>query len=465
MFESLSDRLQEIIKNTSGQSQLTEDNIADALREVRRALLEADVSLKAVKSFISNIKDKAEGQEVIKSVTPGQQLVKVVYDELRELLGGENKPLSTDGKPNIIMLFGLQGSGKTTTAAKLALRLRKNGRNPLLVAADVYRPAAVKQLQSLGKQVNIPVFVIEDSTDVRHIATSAIEYAKENGYNTVIVDTAGRLQIDTELMAELVIIDRLLEPAEKLLVIDSMMGQEAVNVAQTFNEQLEVTGLVLTKLDGDARGGAALSVVHATGKPVKFAGMGEKMDALEPFYPDRMAQRILGMGDILSLVEKAQENFDINQAKELEKKMRNKEFSLEDFMKIQKQMKALGSIDQILGMLPIPGISKNDKEQLAHAGEAQLKKIEAMVNSMTIKERQQPEILNGSRRKRIASGCGATVQDLNKFLKEFETMKKMMKKMTDFTKSGKKPIGMNNPQAMMNKMKNMKNQGGNFRGF
>lgn len=459
MFESLSDRLQEIVKNAAGQTQLTEDNIQDALREVRRALLEADVSLKTVKAFISNIKDKAEGQEVLKSVTPGQQLVKVVYDELRELLGGENKPLSTEGKPNIIMLFGLQGSGKTTTAAKLALRLRKDGRNPLMVAADVYRPAAIKQLQSLGKQVNIPVFTIENSTDVRQIATSAIQHAKENGYNTVIVDTAGRLQIDTSLMAELMIIDRLLEPVEKLLVIDSMMGQEAVNVAQTFNEQLDVTGLVLTKLDGDARGGAALSVVHATGKPVKFAGMGEKLDALEPFYPDRMAQRILGMGDILSLVEKAQENFDINQAKELEKKMRTKEFSLEDFMNMQKQMKALGSIDQILGMLPIPGISKNDREMIAHAGEGQLKKIEAMVSSMTIKERQKPEILNANRRRRIAAGSGVAVHELNKFLKEFEKMKVMMKKMTDITKSGKIPFGMRNPQAMM---KNMKNMGGNF---
>lgn len=462
MFESLSDRLQEIIKTTSGQSQLTEENISDALREVRRALLEADVSLKVVKAFISNIKDKAEGQEVLKSVSPGQQLVKVVYDELKELLGGENKPLSTEGKPNIIMLFGLQGSGKTTTAAKLALRLRKNGRNPLMVAADVYRPAAIKQLQSLGKQVNIPVFTIENSTDVRNIATSAIEHAKENGYNTVIVDTAGRLQIDTELMAELVIVDRLLEPVEKLLVIDSMMGQEAVNVAQTFNEQLGITGLVLTKLDGDARGGAALSVVHTTGKPVKFAGMGEKLDALEPFYPDRMAQRILGMGDIITLVEKAQENFDIDQAKELERKMRTKEFSLEDFMKIQKQMKALGSIDQILGMLPIPGISKNDREMIAHAGEGQLKKIEAMVSSMTIKERQKPEILNATRRRRIAAGSGTPVLELNRFLKEFENMKKMMKKMSEFTKGGKLPPGMKNPQAMM---KHMKNMGGNFRGF
>ena len=462
MFDSLSDRLQEVIKSASGQSQLTEENISDALREVRRALLEADVSLKAVKSFISNIKDKAEGQEVIKSVSPGQQLVKIVSDELQALLGGENKPISTEGKPNIIMLFGLQGSGKTTTAAKLALRIRKNGRNPLMVAADVYRPAAIKQLQSLGKQVNIPVFTIENSTDVVNIATSAIEHAKENGYNTVIVDTAGRLQIDTEMMAELLTVETILQPAEKLLVIDSMMGQEAVNVAQTFNEQINVTGLVLTKLDGDARGGAALSVVHATGKPIKFAGMGEKLDALEPFYPERMVQRILGMGDIVSLVEKAQEAIDIDQAKELEKKMRSKEFSIEDFMNIQRQMKNLGSLDQILGMLPIPGISKNMKEQLAYTGEKQLSKIEAMVNSMTIKERQKPDIINANRRRRIASGCGCPVHELNRFLKDFEQMKKMMKKMSDMTKGGKMPAGMKNPQAMMRQMKNM---GSGFKGF
>ena len=296
MFEALSDRLQSIIKDTTGQSTLNEDNINDALREVRRALLEADVSLKVVKSFISKIKDRAHGEEVLKSLTPGQQLVKIVHDELVELMGGSNKPISTEGKPNIIMMFGLQGSGKTTSAAKLGLKIRKNGRNPLLVAADVYRPAAIKQLESLGKQVNLPVYTIENSTDVRQIVTSAIEHAKENGYNTVIVDTAGRLQIDTELMAELVIIDRLTDPAEKLLVIDSMTGQEAVNVAETFNEQLGITGIILTKLDGDARGGAALSVTHATGKPIKFTGMGEKLDALEAFYPERMAQRILWNG-------------------------------------------------------------------------------------------------------------------------------------------------------------------------
>ncbi len=451
MFETLSERLQNTIKDLSGKGKLTEDNMNDALREVRRALLEADVSLKVVKSFISKIKDRAAGEEVLKSISPGQQLVKIVHDELIELLGGSNVPISTEGKPNIIMLFGLQGSGKTTTAAKLALKIRKGGRNPLIVAADVYRPAAIKQLQSLGKQINIPVYAEEENKNVRQIVTSAVEHAKQEGYNTVIVDTAGRLQIDTGLMAELLILDRLFEPAEKLLVIDAMMGQEAVNVAQTFDEQLGITGIVMTKLDGDSRGGAALSVVYSIGKPVKFAGMGEKLDALEPFYPERMVQRILGMGDVVSLVEKAQQAIDIEEAKELEKKIAGKDFSLEDFMKMQKQMQSLGSLDQILGMLPIPGISKADKEKLAYVGEGKLKQIEAYVNSMTPKERQQPEIINPSRKRRIAAGAGADLPEVNRFLKEFENMKKMMRKMTGMMKSGKMPQnlkGMKLPQGM-----------------
>lgn len=456
MFDTLSERLQGIIRNTAGQSKLNEDNIAEALREVRRALLEADVSLKVVKAFISNIKDRANGEEVLKSLTPGQQLVKVVYDELAKLLGSENKPLSLEGKPNIIMMLGLQGSGKTTTAAKLAIKLRKSGRNPLLIAADVYRPAAIKQLQSLGKQVNIPVFADENSTDVSKIVESGLSQAKSEGYNTVIIDTAGRLQVDTEMMAELLILDRLYNPAEKLLVIDSMTGQEAVNVAETFNEQLEVSGIVLTKLDGDARGGAALSVTYATGKPVKLVGMGEKLDALEDFYPDRMAQRILGMGDVLSLIEKAQQNFDIESAKELEKKMRSKEFSLEDFMKIQKQMKMIGSIDQILGMLPIPGMSKSDREHISDVGEKQLKRIESCINSMTVAERRKPEIINSPRKKRIAAGSGIPVDEINRFLKQFEQMKKMMKKMSDLTKGMRGPGGkMKIPPALRGKFPGM----------
>jgi len=452
MFESLSERLQNTIQDVSGKGKITEENMTEALREIRRALLEADVSLKVVKSFISKIKDKAEGEEVLKSITPGQQLVKIVHDELVELLGGANVPISTEGKPNIIMLFGLQGSGKTTTTAKLALRVRKNGRNPIMVAADVNRPAAIKQLQSLGKQISIPVYAEEENKDVREIVTNAVNYAKENGYNSVIVDTAGRLQIDTELMAELLILDRFFEPAEKLLVIDAMMGQEAVNVARTFDEQLGITGIVMTKLDGDARGGAALSVVHSTGKPVKFAGMGEKLDALEPFYPERMVQRILGMGDVVSLVEKAQQTIDVDEAKELEKKIRGKDFSLEDFMKMQKQMKSLGSMDQILGMLPIPGISRGDREKMAHMGESQMKKIEACVNSMTPEERRSPDMINAPRRRRIAAGSGTPLPELNRFLKDFENMRKMMRKMTGAMKSGKNPMkGMPIPPGMKGK--------------
>ncbi|MDD3150591.1 MAG: signal recognition particle protein, partial [Candidatus Gastranaerophilales bacterium] len=439
------------------KASLNEDNISDALREVRRALLEANVSLKVVKAFISGIKDRVHGEEVVKSVTPGQQLVKIVNDELIKLLGSENKPLSTEGKPNIIMLFGLQGSGKTTTAAKLALKIRKDGRNPLLVAADVYRPAAIQQLQSLGKQVRIPVFTIENSKDVKQIVAEAIEHAKENGNNTLIVDTAGRLQIDTELMAELLILERFYNPAEKLLVIDSMTGQEAVNVAETFNEQLEISGIILTKLDGDARGGAALSVVQSTEKPIKFVGMGEKLDALQPFYPDRMVQRILGMGDIVTLVEKASENFDYEQAREMQKKMQKKEFSFEDFIKIQKQMKSIGSLGQIMDMLPIPGIKKADKEKISHLGEQQFKKIEACINSMTVKERRNPDIINQSRRRRIAAGSGIQIHELNRFIKDFEQMRKMMRKMSGMTKQ------FNSPEKMNQLLKNPQGFKGRFR--
>ena len=457
MFDNLSERLQDIIKQTSGKK-LTPDNIEEALREIRRAFLEADVSLKVVKSFTSKIKDRADGEEILKGVSPAQQLIKIVNDEIIELLGGKNTPISTDGEPNLIMLLGLQGSGKTTTAAKLALTLCKDGRRPLLVAADVYRPAAIKQLETLAKQIDVDVFLKEDEKDVKQIVKEAIEYAKSNGHNSLIIDTAGRLQIDTDMMAELLLIDRMYHPAEKLLVVDAMVGQEAVNVAQTFNEQLDITGVILTKLDGDARGGAALSVVYSTEKPIKFAGMGEKIEALEPFYPERMAQRILGMGDIVSLVEKAQQTIDEKEALELQKKMFSKDFSLEDFIKIQKQIKNLGSLNQILGMLPIPGISKKDKETIAHEGENQFKKIESLINSMTQKERQNPDILNATRKRRIAAGSGSTVQDLNKFLNDFEMMKKMMKQLSGMQKmmhgkggKGMKGMGGFNPAMMMNK--------------
>jgi signal recognition particle subunit SRP54 len=459
MFENLSERLQDIIKTTAGKK-LTHENMEEAFREIRRAFLEADVSLKVVKSFISKIKDRAEGEKVLEGVSPAQQLIKIVNDEIIALLGGQNTPISTDGEPNLIMLLGLQGSGKTTSAAKLALTLRKNGRKPLLVAADVYRPAAIKQLVTLAGQIGVDVFYKEDNQDVKDIVKQAIDHAKGNGHNSVIIDTAGRLQIDTDMMAELLIIDRMYHPAEKLLVVDAMVGQEAVNVAQTFNEQLGITGVILTKLDGDARGGAALSVVYSTEQPIKFTGMGEKIEALEPFYPERMAQRILGMGDIVSLVEKAQTAIDEKEALELQKKMFSKDFSLEDFIKVQKQIKMLGSLDQIMGMLPIPGISKKDKESLAHEGEAQFKRIEAMVNSMTPKERQNPDILNATRKRRVATGCGLTVQDINKFLNDFEMMKKMMKQLSGMQKmmrgkGGKGPRGFGMPggfnPAMMNK--------------
>ena len=452
MFDNLSDKLQDIIRKTSQTDSLTEDNMQEALREIRRALLEADVNLRVVKSFISNIKDKAEGEQVLRGVNPAQQLVKIVHDELVELLGKELSPLNLDGHPNIIMMLGLQGSGKTTSSAKLAVKLKKEGRNPLLVACDVYRPAAIKQIQTLGQQIGVEVFADMDSKDVQKIVQNAISHAKENGFNTIILDTAGRLQIDTDMMAELMLIDRAFKPHEKLLVIDAMTGQEAVNVAENFDAQLGVTGLVLTKLDGDSRGGSALSVVHCTGKPIKLTGTGEKLNALENFHPERMATRILGMGDIVSLVERAQEVFDEKEALELEKKMRKAEFSFDDFLKMQKQMKMFGSIDQLLGMLPIPGLKKEDKEMISHQGEKQFKRIEVFIQSMTPAERANPELINSSRKKRIADGCGISLHDINLFIKQFEQMRGMMKGFSQVKDSMKGKNGkggkMNQAQAM-----------------
>lgn len=454
MFDSLSDRLQDIIRKTSASGTLTEENMQEALREIRRALLEADVNLRVVKAFISSIKDKAEGEDVLKGVNPSQQLVKIVHDELVELLGKELSPLNFDGHPNMIMMLGLQGSGKTTSSAKLAVKLKKDGRNPLLVACDVYRPAAIKQIQTLGQQIGVEVFSMEESKDVQKIVQNAISYAKENGFNTLILDTAGRLQIDTEMMAELLLIDRIFAPQEKLLVIDAMTGQEAVNVAENFDAQLSLTGLVLTKLDGDSRGGSALSVVHCTKKPIKLTGTGEKLNALEDFYPERMATRILGMGDIVSLVERAQEVFDEKQALELEKKMRKAEFSFDDFLAMQKQMKMFGSLDQILGMLPIPGLKKEDKDLISHQGEKQFKRIEVFIQSMTPEERANPELINSGRKKRIAAGSGITLHDVNIFIKQFEQMRGMMKGITgikDKMKGGKA-----NMAQMMNAMRRFK---------
>ncbi len=461
MFESLSDKLQDIIAKTSGQSELTLDNMQDALREIRRALLEADVNLRVVKAFISNIKDRAEGEDVIHGVNPSQQLVKIVHDELVDLLGKETKPLDFSGHPNLIMMLGLQGSGKTTSSAKLAVKLKKEGRNPLLVACDIYRPAAITQLKALGEQIEVEVYSEEDSKNVQTIVQNAINYAKEKGFNTLILDTAGRLQIDTDMMAELLLIDRIFHPTEKLLVIDSMTGQEAVNVAENFDAQLSITGLVLTKLDGDSRGGAALSIVYCTGKPIKLTGTGEKLNALEDFYPQRMADRILGMGDIVSLVERAQEVFDEKTAAEMEKKMAKAEFSFNDFLKMQSQMKMFGSMDQLLGMIPGLKISKDDRQMISHEGEKQFKRIEVFIQSMTPEEREHPELMNSSRKKRIAQGSGIPLHDINMYINQFEQMRKMMKGMSDMksmfgkmgSKFGQQGAGM---LAMKEMRKNMR---------
>ena len=426
MFDSLSERLQEIIKKTAGNAQLSEENMQDALREIRRALLGADVSLGVVKSFISNVKDKALGQDVIKSVNPSQMLIKIVNDELVELLGKEKKPLNLDTNPSFIMMLGLQGSGKTTSSAKLGLKLKKEGKKPLLVALDVYRPAAILQLKTLCAENNLDFFSLENEKDVRKIVDEAIKYAKENQNTVLILDTAGRLQIDTSMMAELLLIERMYPLNEKLLVIDSMTGQEAIDVAKNFDEQLSITGIILTKLDGDTKGGCALSVVYSTGKPVKLVGMGEKIEPLEDFYPERMASRILGMGDIVSLVEKAQKNIDVEEAKKLEEKLLKAQFSFEDFLKIQKQIKMLGSFDGILGMLPIPGLNKDDRQKISHEGEKQFKKMEVLISSMTPQERKNPDLLNASRKKRIARGAGMELGELNAFVTQFEQMRKMM---------------------------------------
>lgn len=460
MFESLSDKLQDIIAKASGQKELTQDNMQEALREIRRALLEADVNLRVVKAFISNIKDRADGENVVQGVNPSQQLIKIVHDELVNLLGKETKPLDFSGNPNLIMMLGLQGSGKTTSSAKLAVKLKNEGRNPLLVACDIYRPAAITQLKTLGNEIGVTVYT-EESNNIQQIIENAINFAKENNHNTLILDTAGRLQIDTEMMAELLLIDRIFHPSEKLLVIDSMTGQEAVNVAENFDAQLEITGLVLTKLDGDSRGGAALSIVYCTNKPIKLTGTGEKLNALEDFYPQRMADRILGMGDIVSLVERAQEVFDEKTAREMEKKMAKAEFSYNDFLKMQSQMKMFGSMDQLLGMIPGLKMSKDDRQMISHEGEKQMKKIEVFIQSMTPEERENPDIMNSSRKKRISKGSGIPIHDINIFINQFEQMRKMMKGMSDmksmFGKMGNK-IGQQGASklSMHQMMKNMR---------
>jgi len=433
-FEGLADRLQNAIRKIRGSQKVTEDDLKETLREVRMALLEADVNFKVVKDFVARIKERAMGQEVLASLTPGQFIIKIVNEELTDLLGGTQSKLMVASKPpTVIMLVGLQGAGKTTTAGKLANHLRKDGKKPLLVAGDVYRPAAIKQLQVLGEQLNIPVFSLGDQVSPVEIAKQAMSKAFSLACDTVIIDTAGRLHINEELMGELKDIKKTVKPHEILLVVDAMTGQDAVTVAESFNSDLGIDGLIVTKLDGDARGGAVLSVKAVIGRPVKFVGMGEKLDALEPFHPDRMASRILGMGDVLSLIEKAQAVFDAEDAAKLEKKMRNEEFTLEQFLEQMQQVKKLGSLESILGMLPGMGnISQKLKD--ANVDEKELDRVEAIIRSMTLAERRNPNIINGSRRKRIANGSGTRVQDVNKLLKNFEQSKKMMKKLKGMNK-------------------------------
>ena len=438
-FEGLSSKLQDITKRLRGKARITESDLKEMLREVKLALLEADVNYMIVKEFIASVQEKALGQDVLKSLTPGQQVIKIVKDELVELLGGtESKINFTPNPPTVIMLVGLQGSGKTTTAGKLANLLRKQGKKPLLVACDVYRPAAIKQLQVVGAQLNIPVFANEQSKDVVHIAKQAMSTAMSKLNDVVILDTAGRLHIDEELMQELKNVKANVKPHEILLVVDSMTGQDAVNVAKSFNENLGIDGVVLTKLDGDTRGGAALSVKKVTGRPIKFAATGEKLSDIEVFHPDRMAQRILGMGDVLSIIEKAEESFDLEEAEKIEKQLKKKEFDLDDYLTQLRQIKKMGSISSLLKLVPgmnqLKDVKIDDKEFV---------RIEAMICSMTKAERKNPKLLNGSRRVRIAKGSGTSVQEINKFMKSFEMTQKMMKQMQ------------NNKGGMKKMMKNM----------
>ncbi|NBI29568.1 signal recognition particle protein [Chengkuizengella marina] len=441
-FEGLSNRLQNVFGKLKGKGKVSENDVKEAMREVRLALLEADVNFKVVKDFINKVKEKAIGQEVMKSFTPGMVIIDIVNKELTSLMGETHSKLNKSNKPpTVIMMAGLQGAGKTTTTGKLAKYLQKQNHKPLLIAADIYRPAAIKQLQILGEQIDTPVFSLGDKANPVEIAKQGLQQAKENHNDYVIIDTAGRLHIDEDLMNELKDIKETVKPDEVLLVVDSMTGQDAVNVAESFNQQLELTGVVLTKLDGDTRGGAALSVKAVTGKPIKFAAMGEKIDALEPFYPDRMASRILGMGDMLSLIEKAQTNIDEEKAKEMERKMRKAEFTFEDFLEQMEQVRNMGPLDQIMDMMPGMGKMKNMKN--LNVDEKQLGRVEAIVRSMTTEEKRKPEILNASRRKRIALGSGTSVKDVNRLLKQFEDMKKMMKQFSTMMggqgKKGKKP--------------------------
>ena len=441
-FEGLGEKLQSTFKKLRGKGKITEKDIKEAMREVKLALLEADVNFKVVKTFVKNVSEKCVGSEVLESLTPAQQVIKIVNDELTDLMGGSESKLEfASVGPTVIMLVGLQGAGKTTMCGKLALQLRKNhNKKPLLVACDIYRPAAIKQLEVVGKQIDVPVFQMGDKVSAVEIATEGIKHARENGNNVVIIDTAGRLHIDEALMTELEDVKKAVNPSEILLVVDSMTGQDAVNVAENFNNSLDLTGVILTKLDGDARGGAALSIRHMTSKPIKFIGVGEKMSDFEVFHPDRMASRILGMGDVLSLIEKAQEAIDEKEAKELGQKMMENDFTYDDYLTAMEQMKKLGSLSKIMEM--IPGVPKEMKDIDFDASEKQLGRVKAIIYSMTPKERKNPKLLAGSssRKKRIAKGSGTSLQEVNKLIKGHEMMRKQMKQMKSLTKRSKKGL-------------------------
>ncbi|MDU4959941.1 MAG: signal recognition particle protein [Sporomusaceae bacterium] len=445
VFEGLADKLQSTFKKLRGRGKLSEADVNDAMREVRLALLEADVNFKVVKDFVAKVKERSVGIEVMSSLTPAQHVVKIVNEELTALMGGtQSRIMIASRPPTVIMLVGLQGAGKTTTAGKLAHMLIKQNKRPLLVAADIYRPAAIKQLQVVGEKLSTPVFSLGDQESPVTIAKRGVEHAVSMGRDVVIIDTAGRLHINDELMDELVAIKQQAKPHEILLVVDAMTGQDAVSVAETFNGRLGLDGVILTKLDGDARGGAALSVKAVTGCPIKFIGMGEKSEALEPFHPDRMASRILGMGDVLSLIEKAQSAVDLEKAREMEEKLRKDSFTLDDFLEQLQQVKKLGSIEQILGMIPgMGGLSK--KLEGAQLDGKELARVEAIIRSMTRKERRDPSIINGSRRKRIALGSGSKVQDVNRLLKQYVEARKMMKRLQEMQKGGKKMSGFRLP--------------------
>ena len=434
IFSGLTDKMNQALRSFRNKGKLTEADVKAGMREVKLALLEADVNFKVVKDFVKAVEARAVGAEVMESLVPSQQIIKIVNEELTALMGGSCERLNFSNRPpSVIMMVGLQGSGKTTHCAKLAKLLKSQGKRPLLVACDVYRPAAVKQLQVVGSQIDVPVFAIEGCTDPVKIANEGIEHAKKHGHDIVFLDTAGRLHIDEALMRELKTIKQTVQPQEILLVVDAMTGQDAVNVASSFNELLDITGVVMTKLDGDTRGGAALSIRHVTGKPIKFIGTGEKLDAIEPFYPDRMASRILGMGDVLSLIEKAEAAFDEKKARELEEKLRRSEFTLNDFLEQFRQIKGMGNLDQMISMLP--GINKAKLKDVS-VDERQLARTEAIMLSMTEQEREHPEIISASRRRRIAAGCGQKVEDVNRLLKQYEQTRQMMKQF-----SGKKGFG------------------------